>query len=98
MADRGGVETFLAGILIGGVIGAGVALLFAPASGKETRAYIKLKAGEAVETGKTELEKLRLLVKEEMGKLGESKEALKEAVHAGAEAYKQRRKPEEANS
>lgn len=37
---------FLAGAVVGGVIGAGVALLFAPRSGEETREIIKKKAEE----------------------------------------------------
>lgn len=36
--------TFLGGAVLGGVIGAGVALLFAPATGKETRERLKEKA------------------------------------------------------
>ncbi len=38
--------TFLAGFLIGGLIGAGVALLYAPQSGEETRTIIKEKSIE----------------------------------------------------
>lgn len=41
-----GVGTFLAGAVIGGAIGATVALLFAPQSGEETREMIKKKATE----------------------------------------------------
>ncbi|MBN2100901.1 YtxH domain-containing protein [Candidatus Dojkabacteria bacterium] len=41
-----GVASFLAGAVIGGVVGAGVALLFAPRSGEETRKIIKKKAEE----------------------------------------------------
>lgn len=41
MADNGGdLGSFLAGFVIGGLIGAGVALLTAPQSGEETRAMI----------------------------------------------------------
>jgi gas vesicle protein len=38
--------SFLAGFVIGGLIGAGVALLMAPQSGEETRAIIKDKSIE----------------------------------------------------
>lgn len=41
-----GLVSFLAGLLIGGIIGAGVALLFAPLSGEETRGVIKDKSIE----------------------------------------------------
>lgn len=37
---------FLAGAVLGGVIGAGVALLFAPRSGEETRKILKSKADD----------------------------------------------------
>lgn len=41
-----GVGWFLSGAVIGGVIGAGVALLFAPRTGEETRKILKDKADE----------------------------------------------------
>ena len=41
MADRSGGGEFFAGLIVGGLIGAGVALLFAPQSGEETRAQIR---------------------------------------------------------
>ena len=41
-----GLVSFLAGLLIGGIIGAGVALLFAPLSGEETRGVIRDKSIE----------------------------------------------------
>ena len=41
MADRGDGSGFLMGLLLGGIIGAGLALLFAPQSGKRTREDIK---------------------------------------------------------
>jgi gas vesicle protein len=44
-ATRSGVSVFT-GLLIGGLIGAGVALLMAPRSGEETRAEIRNKAME----------------------------------------------------
>ena len=47
MADNSGdLGSFLAGFVIGGLIGAGVALLMAPASGEETRAMIGEKSIE----------------------------------------------------
>lgn len=47
MADNNGdLGSFLAGFLIGGLIGAGVALLMAPQSGEETREMIKDKSIE----------------------------------------------------
>lgn len=54
--------------LIGAVVGAGVALLYAPQSGRETRRYIARKTGEArealAETGEQILERGRELGEE----------------------------------
>ena len=46
MSDRDGYGTFLVGVLVGGLSGAAVALLFSPQSGEETRALIKEKSIE----------------------------------------------------
>lgn len=55
MADNDDFGAFVAGIFIGGLVGAAVALLLAPQSGEETRTYIKDKSIElkdrAVEAG-----------------------------------------------
>jgi gas vesicle protein len=41
MADRGGGGEFFAGLVIGGMVGAGLALLLTPQSGQETRSQIR---------------------------------------------------------
>lgn len=41
MSDRSGGAEFFAGLMIGGLIGAAIALLMAPQSGEETRAQIR---------------------------------------------------------
>jgi gas vesicle protein len=46
MAEKDGFGSFLIGFLVGGLAGAVVALLYAPASGEETRTVIKDKAIE----------------------------------------------------
>ena len=43
-SEHGGARTFAAGLVIGALIGAGVALLFAPQSGEDTRRLIRRKA------------------------------------------------------
>ena len=43
-SEYGGARTFAAGLMIGSLIGAGVALLFAPQSGEDTRRLIRRKA------------------------------------------------------
>jgi len=46
MAENSMAKGFVVGMLTGGLIGAAIALLYAPKSGKELRADIKNKAGE----------------------------------------------------
>lgn len=65
MADRDGdFGAFLVGFIVGGLVGAAMALLYAPQSGEETRAYIrdksielKEKAAETVEEARERTEK-----------------------------------------
>ncbi len=54
MAKENGsdVVAFLSGFVIGGLVGAAVALLFAPQSGEETRAQIRSKSIELTERAK----------------------------------------------
>lgn len=42
--DSGGVRPFAAGLVIGGLLGAGLALLLAPQSGEETRRMLRRRA------------------------------------------------------
>ncbi|MDO9100609.1 MAG: YtxH domain-containing protein [Caldisericota bacterium] len=46
MSDHDGGGAFLSGLLIGGMLGAAIALILAPQSGEETRRIIKDKALE----------------------------------------------------
>lgn len=43
-SEHGSARTFAAGLVLGALIGAGVALLFAPQSGEETRRLIRRRA------------------------------------------------------
>ncbi|RKZ26665.1 YtxH domain-containing protein [bacterium] len=90
MSERNGGESFLAGFLIGGVIGAGIALLFAPAKGEETREFIKTHATKAIDEGRTEIDKIQQVVREEVGKVLENKEVIRQAIQKGIEAFKSR--------
>lgn len=83
-----GVESFLAGFLLGGIIGAGVALLFAPASGRETREQIALRANKVYEDGKEGAEYVRKLVREEVAAVRDGAEKVKDAVHKGVDQIK----------
>ena len=76
---------------LGGLIGAGVALLLAPSSGKETREKIKEFAGEA--KGKAEgvigqvKGKVTTVVEKGKEAFEERKSILATAIEAGKEAY-----------
>jgi gas vesicle protein len=92
MKDEGySSGSVLLSFLLGGVVGAGLALLFAPQSGRETRQKIKdladdvkEKSAEYVHLAK---EKASSLVEEGKGYYDEKKSILKSAVDAGKEAY-----------
>ena len=92
MKDEGySSGSVLLSFLLGGVVGAGLALLFAPQSGRETRQKIqdltddvKGKSAEYVHLAK---EKAASLVEEGKGYYDEKKSILKSAVDAGKEAY-----------
>lgn len=59
MSDRNGGDfgAFFSGFLMGGIIGAAVALLMAPQSGEETRKYIRERGIELRDMGTEALEK-----------------------------------------
>lgn len=59
MSDRSGGDfgSFFSGLLMGGIIGAAVALLMAPQSGEETRKLIRERGIELYDKGEEALEK-----------------------------------------
>ena len=57
MSDRSGGAEFFAGLVIGGLVGATLALLLAPQSGEETRTMIKDKAIELRDSATETVEK-----------------------------------------
>jgi gas vesicle protein len=90
--------SLLFSFFIGGLVGAGVALLVAPKSGKETRQQLKElaeevkgKAETCIEQMKDEVatvvEKGKEMVEKGKGLLEEQKTVLASAVEAGKEAY-----------
>ena len=88
MADNSGdLGSFLAGFMIGGLIGAGVALLMAPQSGEETRAYIKDKSIElrdqAVDAAGDVQTRATDLAQQTAGAYEEQVQRLQSAVDAG---------------
>ena len=86
-----GSGAVLLSFLVGGVVGAGLALLLAPQSGTETRRKIKElsddirdKANEYVHETR---EKMTAAVDEGKGYYEEKKSLIKSAIDAGKEAY-----------
>lgn len=82
MSDRTG--DFLKGLVIGGLVGAVIGILYAPKSGKETREEIGKKAEELLAKAKEEyeqtLEKSRKTYETAVSRLKKIEEAAREKV------------------
>jgi gas vesicle protein len=80
------------GLIIGGLIGAVLGILYAPKSGKETREEISHSAEELLKKTKAQYEevckKIENLADQEKELLIGKKEKIKKAFEAGAEALK----------
>ncbi len=86
-----GFASLILPFFIGGVIGAGVALLFAPKSGRETRELIKEKAETVKEKAGSYAEQVKgtvtSTVEKGKGIFQEKKTVISSAIEAGKEAY-----------
>jgi gas vesicle protein len=84
---------FVKGLLVGGLISAVLAILYAPRSGKETREEITDSAEELLKRAKCQYEeayrKIETLAGREKESIIGTKERLKKAFEAGVEAFKQ---------
>lgn len=92
MSDDNGVSKF--GFFIAGMgIGAILALLFAPRSGKETRDYLSQKAEEGKDFVRVKGKELRgqaeELVEKSRDIVSKQKEKLSAALEAGKQAYQE---------
>jgi gas vesicle protein len=92
MKDEGyGSGAVLLSFLLGGVVGAGLALLLAPQSGIETRRKIKELADDIKEKTNEYIsetkEKVSSAVDEGKGYYEEKKSLIKSAIDAGKDAY-----------
>jgi gas vesicle protein len=88
--DEGaGAGTVLLAFLVGAVAGAAVALLYAPATGRETREML----GEKTREGR---DKAAALAEKGIQALNESRSTLSSAIERGREAYEQARAQENA--
>ena len=82
--DGAGAGSILLAFLLGAVGGAAVALLYAPATGKETREFVGEKAREARERAAAAAEKASEV-------LNQGRETVASAIERGREAYQQAR-------
>jgi len=83
--DEGvGAGSILVAFLLGAVSGAAVALLYAPATGRDTREYLGEKAREGRERAAEAAQKGRQA-------LNQGRETLNSAIERGREAYQQAR-------
>jgi gas vesicle protein len=83
--DEGsGAGTVLLAFLLGAVSGAAVALLYAPATGEETREYLGQKAREGRQRAAEAADRGRQVV-------SQGRETLANAIERGREAYQQAR-------
>jgi gas vesicle protein len=83
--DGNGAGTVMLAFLVGAVTGAAVALLYAPATGKETREYL----GERARDGR---EKAEALAEKGRQVLNDGRETIATALERGREAYQQARR------
>ena len=84
-----GAGGILLAFILGAVSGAAVALLYAPASGRETREYLGEKARESKERANKAAERGREII-------NSGRETLTTAIDRGREAYQQARARENA--
>jgi len=87
--DGAGAGNILLAFLLGAVSGAAVALLYAPASGRDTRDYL----GEKAREGRARAAEAAAKGREA---LNQGRETLSSAIDRGREAYQQARARDEA--
>jgi gas vesicle protein len=85
--DCSGATGIFVAFLIGAVTGAAVALLFAPAAGRETREFLAERAKEGREKAAETAKKTREL-------LAEQRDTISTAIDRGKAAYREAREKE----
>ena len=95
--DEGaGGGTVMLAFLLGAVSGAAVALLYAPATGREAREYLGEKAREGRERATEAAEKGREVIDQGREAIKQGRDTLATAIERGREAYQQARSRESA--
>jgi gas vesicle protein len=91
----GGVGSVVSSFFLGGLIGAGIALLVAPMTGRETREQIRGFAGNVREKADDYYEQIKETVISSLengkGLVEEKKRLITNAVQAGIEAYEKKK-------
>ena len=95
--DEGaGAGSILLAFILGAVSGAAVALLYAPATGRETREYLGDRAREGRERAAEAAQKGRDAIDRGREAINQGRETLSTAIDRGREAYQQARGREKA--
>jgi len=85
-------SNLIKGIALGGLVGVGMGILFAPKSGKETREQILHSTQDILEKANAQYEEmvrqLEMLKSQNKEILASKTDRLKKALDAGVEAYK----------
>lgn len=89
MSNDSGAGSVLLAFLLGAVSGAALALLYAPATGEETREYL----GEKAREGRARAAEAAAKGREA---INQGRETLTNAIERGREAYQQARSREQA--
>jgi gas vesicle protein len=87
--DSGNAGKILTAFVFGAAVGAAVALLFAPATGKDTREFLTEKAREGREKATEAARQAREV-------LARQRETLSSAIERGRDAYREAREKESA--
>ena len=87
--ESGGAGAILGAFFLGTVVGAAVALLFAPASGQETREFL----GEKAREGRAKASETARQTREVLNR---QRETIAAAIERGREAYRDAREKENA--
>lgn len=83
-------KSFAAGLVVGGAIGAGAALLNAPRSGKTTRRQLRRKASEVQQQAGEKVDEVRERVQKTSDAVSERAEEVRQRAQKAAEEASQR--------